>query len=695
MRREGTLGRSGFRQAGAWLAVSLAYYLGAEIGFAFQSPSSPQSVLWLPNSILLATLLLVPMSQWLLYLAAAFPAQMLVGWQIGTPMLPIGLLFVTNCSDAALGAFLVRRLVPQPFRFDNLRSTAIFAAFGAALSPVLLSFADAAISVATGWTAAYWAAFSTRVHSNVLTHLIVVPAMVTALMVDVRKVQARQVIEAAISFVALLATSIVAFGQPSGSGASTPLLYLPLPLLVWGAVRFGPGGAAWTVLLVAFVASWNALHGRGPFTTQAPQDDVQALQLFLLSISAPLLLLSATIKERNLTVIALQDNEATVRQSLARVQDLTGKLMAVQELERMRIGRELHDDVSQRLAALSIGLSNLRNHPGARDEAEVDAIASLQGQATALVDGIRQLSHDLHVGVLDKTGLVPTLRAHCARFGLQQHMSVSFQADGDFDDIPRDVAIGLYRIVQEALRNVSRHAAASHASVTMTRSSASLHLTIRDRGRGFDVIAGRRAGGLGLLSMEERTRLIGGALEIDSGPGGTMVRIDLPLVHNDEAEASAETPAPQPMDGDIIRPAPRLPRVLLADDHQIVLDGLRHLLRDCCQIVGSVGDGPSLVAAAVELNPDIVIADISMPGFGAIEALKLLRARGVASKVIMLTMHMDGDIVRAGLAAGAAGYVPKHVAGQELVAAIRHVSRGLTYVTPRMVDHNPRTSLRA
>jgi two-component system, LuxR family, sensor kinase FixL len=245
----------------------------------------------------------------------------------------MGLLFVTNCADAALGAFLVRRLAPQPFRFDNLRSTAIFAAFGAALSPVLLSFADAAISVATGWTAAYWAAFSTRVHSNVLTHLIVVPAIVTALTVDIRKVPAQLIIEAAIAVVALVATSVVAFGQPSGASASTPLLYLPLPLLVWAAVRFGPGGAGWSVLLVAFVASWNALHGRGPFTTQAPEADVQTLQLFLLSISAPLLLLSATIKERNLTFTALQDNEATVRQSLVRVQDLTGKLMAVQELE--------------------------------------------------------------------------------------------------------------------------------------------------------------------------------------------------------------------------------------------------------------------------------------------------------------------------------------------------------------------------
>src|SRR5436190_15733145 len=89
--------------------VSAAYYLGAQIGFALQSPNAPQSVLWLPNSLLLAVLLIVPYRAWPAYLVAAFPAQMLVGWGAAQPPLPIALLFVTNCADAALGALLVRR----------------------------------------------------------------------------------------------------------------------------------------------------------------------------------------------------------------------------------------------------------------------------------------------------------------------------------------------------------------------------------------------------------------------------------------------------------------------------------------------------------------------------------------------------------------------------------------------------------
>jgi signal transduction histidine kinase len=661
-----------------FLGLALAYYLGAQIGFAFQSPNTPQSVLWLPNSILLATLLLAPVSEWLPYLAAAFPAQMLVAWQAGAPVLPMALLFVTNCIDAALGAFLVRRFVRRPFRFYDLRSTAIFVMFGATLSPILLSFADAGLSVATGWAPSFWTAFSTRVHSNVLTHLIVVPALVTTLTVDLRQFARTRLIEIGIFSIALLAVCLVTFAEHSGSSALMAL-YLPLPLLLWAAVRFGPGGTGWSVLAVAFVASWNALHGRGPFTSSVPETDVRALQLFLLSISAPLLFLSATLKERDVTLVALRHNESSLRRSLTRVNDLTGKLIAAQELERMRIARDLHDDVSQRVAALSIGLSNLRSSHVPGDAGEVSAIRSLQEQATELVDGIRQLSHDLHVGTLDKAGLVATLREHCAEFGRQHHLDVTFAVHGRMDGIPHDVAITLYRIVQEALRNVSRHAATRHASVRLSRLPAAVRLRITDHGRGFDIEAARRTGGLGLLSIEERTKLIAGVMAVDTQPNhGTTIRIEVPLTPQASPEADVQAPRGAPP---IAESGSPLPRVLLADDHQIVLEGLRHVLRDCCEIVAAVGDGPSLVSLATQLHPDIIVTDVSMPGFGAVEAMRRLKSSGIASKVIALTMHMDRDMISALLDAGAVGYVPKHVAGEQLVTAIRQVFDGFTYVS--------------
>jgi len=131
------------------------------------------------------------------------------------------------------------------------------------------------------------------------------------------------------------------------------------------------------------------------------------------------------------------------------------------------------------------------------------------------------------------------------------------------------------------------------------------------------------------------------------------------------------------------------PRVLLADDHAIVAEGLRLLLKDHCELVGIVADGPSLVAAALELRPDIVIADISMPGYDGLEALRRLRALGVEAKVIMLTMYSDPQLASEALAAGAQGYVIKHAAGEELLKAIHDVSCGLTYVTPLLNKKKP------
>jgi DNA-binding NarL/FixJ family response regulator len=133
------------------------------------------------------------------------------------------------------------------------------------------------------------------------------------------------------------------------------------------------------------------------------------------------------------------------------------------------------------------------------------------------------------------------------------------------------------------------------------------------------------------------------------------------------------------------------PRVLLADDHAIVAEGLRLLLKDHCELVGVVGDGPSLVQAALEHQPDVIVADISMPGFNGLEAVRRMRAGGVTAKVIMLTMFADPEVAEEAIAAGANGYVVKHSAGEELLKAIAAVSAGQTYVTPFVYKHRPAT----
>jgi DNA-binding NarL/FixJ family response regulator len=128
------------------------------------------------------------------------------------------------------------------------------------------------------------------------------------------------------------------------------------------------------------------------------------------------------------------------------------------------------------------------------------------------------------------------------------------------------------------------------------------------------------------------------------------------------------------------------PRTLLADDHMMVAEGLNRLLGEFCEMVGTVQDGATLVEAAVELQPDLIIADLSMPGLSGLDAITQLRDRGITAKIIILTMYADPRIAQEAIAAGAVGFVSKHAAGQELLTAIQTVVTGGTYVSPQVAE---------
>jgi DNA-binding NarL/FixJ family response regulator len=126
----------------------------------------------------------------------------------------------------------------------------------------------------------------------------------------------------------------------------------------------------------------------------------------------------------------------------------------------------------------------------------------------------------------------------------------------------------------------------------------------------------------------------------------------------------------------------RRARVLLADDHRMVAQGLASLLRDDFDLVGTVGDGKALIDAALRVRPDVIVADVAMPVMDGLEALHRLKAARIDAKVIFLTMHADAQLATEALRAGASGYVLKHAAGEELITAIQEVLQGRTYLTP-------------
>lgn len=221
--------------------------------------------------------------------------------------------------------------------------------------------------------------------------------------------------------------------------------------------------------------------------------------------------------------------EVALRASHRENQDLAGRLITAQEEERARIARELHDDVNQQLAGLSILLSNLRPRlrAGASDDADA-ALTTLQGRAAAVADTVRGLSHELHSGALQHAGLTAALREHCAEFARHHGIDVALRAGDDVGPVHPAVALCLYRVAQEALTNTGRHARARSALVSLTRTADAIELEVRDDGVGFD--PGRRdGGGLGLRSIGERVRLVGGRFHLESEPErGTRVRVRVP-----------------------------------------------------------------------------------------------------------------------------------------------------------------------
>jgi tetratricopeptide (TPR) repeat protein len=201
----------------------------------------------------------------------------------------------------------------------------------------------------------------------------------------------------------------------------------------------------------------------------------------------------------------------------------------VNEEARRRIARELHDDYCQRLAALALELKAVRRQHGEGD-ARGSALDLLGGRLAGLGEDLRGLSHDLHPAALERLGLAEALRDHCAEIERRHGLPVRLSLRGAEGPFAPEVALGLYRIVQEALANAVRHAGAKTARVELRVAVGAVRLTVADDGAGFDPEAARRAGGLGLASVEERARLLGGRCRIASAPGaGTTIEVSVPL----------------------------------------------------------------------------------------------------------------------------------------------------------------------
>ncbi len=224
---------------------------------------------------------------------------------------------------------------------------------------------------------------------------------------------------------------------------------------------------------------------------------------------------------RNLKKSVFQSQEAE-----RRIKSLSGRLMNAQEEERARIARELHDDLSQQIAALSIAMGNLKQQIP-EEQADVRAQGDRIHQKLVHVsETVRRISHELHPAILHYSGLAVALQSYCHEFEALTGVQVSLTIEGEFEGVPSGAALCIYRITQETLRNVAKHAKVTTAAVKLCHSDRVLTLIVSDTGVGMGLGRGEATEGLGLVSIQERIRLVGGSVEITSKPNqGTTITV--------------------------------------------------------------------------------------------------------------------------------------------------------------------------
>jgi PAS domain S-box-containing protein len=301
---------------GAPLGCGLAYFLAAQLGRWLAFPFAPVSALWAPNAILLAALLLAPYRRWWWYLLAVLPFHLLAQVPLFPPAL-VAVHYVFNCGEALLGAYLIMRLANEPRQFDRLQTITVLVVFAAFLAPLLTSLLTGAF-IAQGMTDRFWPIVMVRTATNAFAILTLVPLIVQSQRwIDFegkKPPHLSRVLEGIVCMGSIAAVGFWIYVRPTADAEPSPaLLYAPLPLLIWAAVRFGIAGTCVAELLLSLLSTWGILQGHGPFAAQMPLQNALSFVFFQLVTCIPLLFLGALVEERRYTARAFMASEARFR----------------------------------------------------------------------------------------------------------------------------------------------------------------------------------------------------------------------------------------------------------------------------------------------------------------------------------------------------------------------------------------------
>jgi signal transduction histidine kinase len=503
---------SRLRMAGFALFVAAMAYALAFAGDLFSLSPKIAAVHWPANAFQIAVMLLLPRRTWPLLIAAHVVGGIVHGFQIHLTTLMTVMFTLADVVVFLVAGFGLSRVFDGIPRLDSLKALAKYFLVAVLLAPAISAFVSG-----FGTPGLYWTSCRIWFLLNALTFLTFGPAIFGWLspLPEWTRTDSRWWLEAGAQLGALLLLGYFIVLSP-WRVSSPALLYSLVPLLLWAALRFGSAGVSTSMVIVAVISVWGAVHGHGPFAGSDPQRNSLSLLLFLLFAATPFMLLAAVVEER--------ERARLIQRALS------GKLISAQEQERRRIARELHDDISQKLAVMTAKVEQTdlksNNSPAAMQR----CIEDIKKQCAEVAREVRSLSHQLHSSKLEYLGVAAAIRGFCNEFSETHGLSVEFTGENVPRHLPNDVALCLFRITQEALSNARKHSGTRSFTVELIGNANGVRLEVRDRGAGFDVGQVRRVGGLGLVSMEERVHLVGGSLSVESRPGaGTLILAVVPL----------------------------------------------------------------------------------------------------------------------------------------------------------------------
>lgn len=504
---------------GVFAGVSVAQVLSA----ALWNHQYGTHIVWFPGAVLLGALLANAVRRWAALSCSAMVGLVATGAAFGLPLLDTTLVIVAALLLVPVAAWMLRQMPDGLTRLDDFYRLAALVLVAVAALPACSAALVEHASRYTSFRGTVLSDFSNIAMAHSLGYVLYLPVWISLRNPDAAVRHSGPISAFYVVFMALCLALLGALWFTLGGrqGLIPVLCLAPAPVVIFAIVRAQMTGSSITIFIIALLAAHLSVHGYGPYIADNAPNSTLAVQLWSLLAALCALILSVVVEQRYSSRRALGRAHADLR-------ELAGRLIATQEQERARLARDLHDDINQRLAASSIGLSALRRQVDPALHGEVNHLREL---LVSLSEDVRQLSRQLHPSVLEHAGLRDALEALCHAPHRTNTLEIVLIADRGVDRLSNDVALCFYRVTQEAIANALRHACATRLTIKASVDVEGASLWIFDNGRGFDPEEGAHARpGLGLISMNERAKLLGGRFELRSAPGkGVDLWMHIPL----------------------------------------------------------------------------------------------------------------------------------------------------------------------